>query len=231
MARRAGDGNWDLIRAAVAAEQEGRPPRLFSSQRTLFGIPSALDQELAKLGEGPQGGTPAAASPSAGPGRQTVAHPLEPLFDERSRVLMLGTMPSPKSREAGFYYGHPRNRFWPVIARLFGQQDPGTIPGRRKLALDHGIALWDVLASCSIEGAKDMSIAECVPNDLTAITNHAPIQAVFCTGAKAAELYGRYCQDATGIPAVRLPSTSPANAAASLDDLVEAYGQILPYCP
>ena len=152
-----------------------------------------------------------------------VVHTIEPVFDERSRVLVLGTMPSPKSREIGFYYGHPQNRFWRVLAALFDEPLPTTNEERTALLLAHRIALWDVLASCTIKGASDASIADAVPNDLRRITEAAPIQHVFCTGATAARLYRKHCEAATGIPATQLPSTSPANAAWSLDRLIEAY--------
>ncbi len=159
-----------------------------------------------------------------------VRHPIRPVFDARSRVLLLGTMPSPASRQVGFYYGHPRNRFWTVLARLFDEPVPATVDARRDLALRRGIALWDVLAECTIRGASDASISECVPNDIAGLLKKAPIEAVFCTGSKAAQLYSRYCEPSTELEAVRLPSTSPANASASLEDLVEAYRCILPYC-
>lgn len=152
-----------------------------------------------------------------------VVHTIEPVFDERSRVLVLGTMPSPKSREIGFYYGHPQNRFWRVLAALFEEPVPTTNEERTALLLNHRIALWDVLASCTIKGASDASIADAVPNDLSRITEAAPIERVFCTGATAARLYRKHCEAAVGIPAVQLPSTSPANAAWSLGRLIEAY--------
>lgn len=155
-----------------------------------------------------------------------VVHTIEPIFDERSRVLVLGTMPSPKSREIGFYYGHPQNRFWRVLAALFGEPVPTTNEERTALLLNHRIALWDVLASCTIKGASDASIADAVPNDLGRITEAAPIERVFCTGATAARLYRKHCEAAVGIPAVQLPSTSPANAAWSLDHLIEAYRSV-----
>lgn len=159
-----------------------------------------------------------------------VRHTIDPVFDADSRVLMLGTMPSPKSRESGFYYGHPQNRFWKVMAALFDEPVPETNDQKRSLALHHGVALWDVLSECTIEGASDGTIADCVPNNIGSILAKAPIQAVFCTGAKAAELYGKYCEPQTGMACTRLPSTSPANAAKSLEQLVEAYRAILPYC-
>ena len=114
---------------------------------------------------------------------ERVAHPLRPVFDQRSRVLVLGTMPSPKSRETGFYYNHPQNRFWKVMAALFDEPLPASNDEKRALALRHGIALWDVLAECSIEGAADGTIAECVPNDLRLILDQAQVEAVFCTAA------------------------------------------------
>lgn len=251
------DRNWELIEAAIAAEASGKSPRLFSSRRTLFGIPSALDQELAALetndsprsepenglGAKPESNAEAAspAQPDAGTQRRPAAgrtpakptlveHPLQPVYDGSSRVLVLGTMPSPKSRETGFYYNHPQNRFWKVMAALFDEPLPASNDEKRQLVLRHGIALWDVLARCTIEGASDGTIADCVPNNLSVILAEAPIEAVFCTGAKAAELYRRHCEAATGLAAVRLPSTSPANAAVSLDQLIEAYRAILPYC-
>lgn len=151
-------------------------------------------------------------------------HTIEPVFDERSRVLVLGTMPSPASRAAGFYYGHPRNRFWPVMAAVFGEATPPPdVPARRAFALEHGVALWDVLARCAIRGAADATIADPVPNDLGRVLRAAPVSTVFCTGATAYDLYRRLCEPVWGIPAVKLPSTSPANASWSLERLVEAY--------
>jgi len=157
---------------------------------------------------------------------QTVHHTLEPLFDENSRVLILGTMPSPKSREAGFYYYHPQNRFWPVLSAVLGEPLPDTPEGRRALCLRHGIALWDVLASCTIEGASDAAIRDPVPNDIAWLLRQADIRAIFCTGAKAHTLYQKLVFPATGRAAVRLPSTSPANAAWTLSRLSEKYNLI-----
>ena len=158
--------------------------------------------------------------------RERIVHSIPPTFDERSRVLVLGTMPSPASREAGFNYGHPRNRFWTVMAQLAGEALPIGTERRRDFCLRHHIALWDVLAECDIEGASDASISNAVPNRLTDITKAAPIEAVFCTGAKSFELYNRYCADEVGIPAIKLPSTSPANAACSTERLLQEYAAI-----
>lgn len=155
--------------------------------------------------------------------RTLVSHPLDPIFDERSHVLVLGTMPSPASREARMYYGNPRNRFWPVIAALFGEPVPTTNDERRALVLRHGIALWDVLASCTIVGASDASIADPVPTDLPWLLERADIRSVFVTGTTAERLYRRYQEERVGMAARRLPSTSPANARMSLERLIEAW--------
>lgn len=156
---------------------------------------------------------------------EQVEHPLEPIYDSRSRILVLGTMPSPASRAVGFYYGHPQNRFWRVMERLFGLPDHSLVANdvRTRFLLDTHIALWDVLARCDIEGASDASIAHAVPNDLLRVTAHAPITQIFTTGAKAHQLYHRLCEKSTGMPATALPSTSAANARMRLDDLVTAY--------
>lgn len=162
-------------------------------------------------------------APAARRALERVEHPIGPVFDADSRVLVLGTMPSPASREAGFYYGHPRNRFWPVMARLFDEPVPQGSQERRGFALRHRIALWDVLASCEIRGASDATIADPSPNDLRAIVGHAPIAAIFTTGATAWNLYRRLCEPQVGMAAVKLPSTSPANASWGLERLVKAY--------
>lgn len=152
-----------------------------------------------------------------------VIHPLQPLFDEKSRVLVLGTMPSPKSRERAFYYAHPQNRFWPVMARVLGEELPSTNDARANMLLRHGVALWDVLASCEIAGAIDASIRNPVPNDLSRILCAAPIRTIFATGSTAARLYRRLIEPSLGMPITQLPSTSPANARWGFEALVEAY--------
>ena len=158
-----------------------------------------------------------------------IVHAFGPVYDEHSRVLVLGIMPSPASRQQGFYYGHPRNRFWPVLAALFGEETPPGPDERRGLALAHGVALWDVLSACDIEGASDSSIREPVPNDIGLVLRAAPIRAVFTTGARASELYARLCLPETGVAAVPLPSTSPANARMGFAELLERYRVILQY--
>ena len=157
----------------------------------------------------------------------TVTHEIQPVFDSRSRVLLLGTMPSPASREQGFYYGHPQNRFWRMLAAIFDEPVPRTIEEKRDMLLRHHIALWDVLASCEIEGASDASIRDAQPNDLARIFNTADIRAIFATGTKAGELYRKLIEPTLGVPCTTLPSTSPANAKMKLADLVDAYGKAL----
>ena len=160
---------------------------------------------------------------------ERITHAFDPVFDFESRILILGTMPSPKSRELGFYYSHPRNRFWPVLAKIFGEEIPKTPEEKRNFCLRNKIALWDVLKECDIEGASDSSIKNAVPNDLSVILNSAKIQAIFATGATAAKLYKKFIEPETKIPATALPSTSPANAKIKFEELVEEYKIVLEY--
>ena len=158
---------------------------------------------------------------------QALVHPIPPLFDAQSRVLILGSFPSVKSREAKFFYGHPQNRFWRVLAALTGSPLPATIEEKKRLILENHFALWDSIASCTITGSSDSSIRDVVPNDLRAITEHAPIERIFCNGNTSLKYYRRYNEPLLGRPAVVLPSTSPANAAWSLQRLAEAWRVIL----
>ncbi|NLX94248.1 MAG: DNA-deoxyinosine glycosylase [Clostridiales bacterium] len=159
-----------------------------------------------------------------------ISHPLAPVFDSDSSVLILGTMPSPKSREAGFYYMHPQNKFWRILCALLDEPLPQTNGERRALLLRRHIALWDVLAGCEIDGADDGSIRKPVANDLSVVLEQAAIKAVFTTGTKAAQLYKRLCLPKTGITAVPLPSTSPANCRFySYDDICEKYSVLLAF--
>ena len=160
---------------------------------------------------------------------ERITHTFDPVFNSESRILVLGTMPSPKSRELGFYYSHPRNRFWPVLADIFGEEIPKTPEERKNFALRHKIALWDVLKECDIEGASDSSIKNAVPNDISVILNSADIKAVFCTGSTAAKLYKKFIEPETKIPVIALPSTSPANAKIKFEELCEKYIKILDY--
>ncbi len=160
---------------------------------------------------------------------ETIIHPFSPIYDSDSRVLILGTMPSPKSRENRFYYGHPRNRFWPVMAALFGREPFQSNAEKTAFLLEHHIALWDVFAACDIHGADDASIRNAVPNDLDIIFNQAPIAAVFTNGKKASEAYRRNFGKNKAAPHIELPSTSPANCAVKYDALLAAYRSILDY--
>ncbi len=159
-----------------------------------------------------------------------IEHPLKPVFNENSRVLVLGTMPSPKSREFGFYYSHPQNRFWRVLSSLYGEPLPLTNGEKTALLLRRRVALWDVLKSCRIDGADDASIRDPVPNDIAGLLAKTGIRAVFTTGTKAASLYRRLCRKQTGLDAVALPSTSPANCRRyPYEKLLEAYRVLLDY--
>ncbi len=159
-----------------------------------------------------------------------ISHPFPPLFDKDSGILILGSFPSVKSREQQFFYGHPQNRFWKVIAAVTGEPVPVTIPEKRLLLLGHRIALWDVIASCEITGSSDASIKNAKPNDLSPILQTADIRQIFCNGTKSWDLYQKYIAPSAGRPAVRLPSTSPANAAWTLEKLTAAWTKALqPY--
>ena len=159
--------------------------------------------------------------------RTLVTHEFPALYDRNSRVLLLGSIPSPKSREQGFYYGHPQNRFWKVLAAVLGESVPETIPQKKAMLKKHHIALWDVLESCTIVGASDTSIEDAVPNKISELVKATRVERIFCTGATAHKLYQKYCAADVGIDAERLPSTSPANCAVSFEKLVEAYRRIL----
>lgn len=150
-----------------------------------------------------------------------------PVAGESARALILGTWPSPESWRTGFYYGHPRNRFWPLLAYLTGREVPRTVEEKKALIVENGLALWDTLESCTITGASDASIRDVVPNDIASLLAKAPIEAVFCNGATAHRIYTKYLLPVSGIPAVKLPSTSPANAACRSETLREVWGEAL----
>ena len=158
---------------------------------------------------------------------QTVVHTIPPLYDSHSRVLLLGSIPSPKSREIGFFYGHPQNRFWRVLAAVLGEPVPQSIEEKRAMCLKHHVALWDTIARCDIAGASDLSIRNAEPNDIGKLVRESEITRIFATGGKSAELYRKLIDPQLHIPITKLPSTSPANAAWSLDRLIEAYRVIL----
>lgn len=150
-------------------------------------------------------------------------HGFGPVYDERSRVLILGSFPSVRSRAQGFYYGHPQNRFWPLMALLFGGDAGNTPEARRAYCLERGIALWDVVERCEIEGSADSSIKNVQPTDLMRLLGACDIQRICINGATAYKLYEKYQRPLTGREALRLPSTSPANAVWSLERLYEAW--------
>ena len=160
---------------------------------------------------------------------ETLTHTFEPIYDKDSRILILGSFPSVKSRENHFYYGHPQNRFWKVIAGVTGKPVPVSMEEKKKLLLSSHIAIWDVIASCSIHGSSDSSIRDVVVNDFTQVLADSRIQTIYVNGNKAYELYHKYAEPTTGIPAIKLPSTSPANAAWSVERLCGDWKQILEY--
>ncbi|MBQ6503862.1 MAG: DNA-deoxyinosine glycosylase [Flexilinea sp.] len=143
--------------------------------------------------------------------KETVIHPFDPIYDRDSRILILGTIPSPKSREQKFYYGHPQNRFWRIMTDIFGEKPLLTVSEKCDFLHKHHIALWDVFASCEIRGADDSSIRNAVPNDLDLIFDGCKIRAVFTNGGKASAAYRKFFPEHHSIPWYPLPSTSPAN--------------------
>lgn len=154
-------------------------------------------------------------------------HGFEPVYDKNSRVLILGTLPSVKSTEQGFYYGHPQNRFWRLMAELLGCYKPSSMEEKKNMLLLGGIALWDVIKRCDIEGSSDASIRNAEPNDIMRILTEADIKAIYANGSKAAELYNKLILPVTGREIITLPSTSPANASWNFERLKDAWSVIL----
>lgn len=152
-----------------------------------------------------------------------VKHTLEPVYNEQSQVLILGSFPSVKSRENNFYYGHPQNRFWKVTAAVCGEEVPVMIEDKIHFLLRNHIAVWDVIASCDIAGSSDASICNVIANDMDRILRKAPIRAIYVNGGKAYEFFLQYCLKEGMPPVIKLPSTSPANAAWSVERLTEAW--------
>jgi len=150
-------------------------------------------------------------------------HKFEPVFDKNSKILILGTFPSVKSRENNFYYGHPLNRFWRVLAYVFNEVVPESIDEKKTMLLRNGVALWDVIEKCDIEGSSDSSIKNVVPADIKRITDSAEIKKIFANGNMAKKLYDKYLKDKTGMEITVLPSTSPANAAFQMDRLIDRW--------
>ncbi len=157
-----------------------------------------------------------------------ITHPFKPIYDSSSKILILGTLPSVKSRENEFYYGHPKNRFWKVVASVVGETEPKSVAEKTEMLLRHNIALWDVIDSCDIAGSSDSSIRNVVPTDLCGIIKESGIERIFANGKKAAELYDKYQRAATGMDITVLPSTSPANAAWSFERLLAEWNVIKP---
>ena len=156
-----------------------------------------------------------------------VEHPISPVFDSNSKILILGSFPSVKSRETNFFYGHPQNRFWKVLAMVFDTMVPITIEEKRAFLLANGVAVWDVIQSCDIVGSSDSSIKNVVANDPCVILDNAPIEQIFVNGKTAEQYYKKYIEKEIGRKAICLPSTSPANAAWNVERLAEQWRQIL----
>ncbi len=156
-----------------------------------------------------------------------VIHTFEPVFDNQSEVLILGSFPSVKSRENQFYYGHPQNRFWKVTAGIFGEAVPQAIEEKRAFLLRNHIAVWDVIASCDIVGSADSSIRNVVANDMQMILGQAPIRAIYANGDKAYQLFLKYCKKEGQPEVYKLPSTSPANAAWSVERLITTWSKMI----
>lgn len=158
---------------------------------------------------------------------ERVIHPFLPVFNGNSKLLILGTMPSVVSREQNFYYSHPTNRFYKVLASLFGVEEPNTIEQKKQMLLHHGVAVFDVLKSCEIHASSDSTIKKPVANDLSVILEQAAIKTIFANGKKACQLYQKYCEEDTKMPCICLPSTSAANAQFGLHQLILAWTVIL----
>lgn len=156
-------------------------------------------------------------------------HPIPPLYNKDSKILILGSFPSVKSREGQFFYHHPQNRFWKVISTIYEVPLPETIEEKRAMLLNCRIAVWDVIQSCEVTGSADSSIKNVIANDLSIILENADIHKIVVNGSTAFQLYMKYIFPKTGVEAIRLPSTSPANAASNLDKLAEAWSILRKY--
>ena len=160
---------------------------------------------------------------------ETILHPNQPLYDADSKILILGSFPSVKSREGRFFYHHAQNRFWRVLSLVLKTRVPETIEEKKRLLHSRHIALWDVIASCTITGSSDSSIKNVVPNDLSRILGEADIAQIFCNGGASHRFYQKYQKPGLGRDAIRLPSTSPANAAWSLERLTAEWNVLCTY--
>ena len=166
-------------------------------------------------------------SPKLNDKYEHVVHTFEPLYNKDSRILIVGSIPSPASREIGFYYGHPRNRFWQVLAEIFGGPVPETIEEKKAFILCKGLALWDVIEECDIIAASDSSVKNAVPTDIAGLLEKTKIERIICNGTLSKKVYDKYQLERTGIPAIKMPSTSPANAAWTLQKLVPEWRRAL----
>ncbi len=155
-----------------------------------------------------------------------ISHTFSPVYDTNSEILVLGSFPSVKSREEGFYYGHPRNRFWKVMSAICNRVEPQTIEEKKKMLLENHIAIWDVIDSCDIKGSSDSSIKNVVPADIAGLLEKTQINKIFANGKTAGRLYEKFVKDNVGMDITVLPSTSPANAASSLEQLIESWRSI-----
>ena len=160
---------------------------------------------------------------------QSIKHTFDPVFNADSKILILGSFPSVKSRENNFFYGHPQNRFWKVMANVLDWEVPSTIEEKKTMLLSNHVAVWDVIASCSIQGSSDTSIKDVVVNDFSKILENSKVERIYVNGGKAYELYHKYAEKVPGIKAVKLPSTSPANAAWSLEKLTKIWKETIEY--
>ncbi len=152
-----------------------------------------------------------------------ITHPFEPIYSGTSKILILGSFPSVKSREQNFYYGHPQNRFWKVVSSILKEPIPTTVEEKKAMLLKHDIAAWDVIYSCDIKGSSDSSIRNVVPADIASLVKKTRITQIYCNGKTSGKLFEKYQESKVGIPAVTLPSTSPANAAFSVERLIEEW--------
>lgn len=151
---------------------------------------------------------------------ERIIHPISPFYNKESKILILGSFPSVKSREAGFYYAHPRNRFWTVLSDIFGYPIPSTVEEKKKMLVESRVALWDIIGSCRIKGSSDLSITDVIPNDICAIVRECGIKAVFLNGKTSAKYFEKFMADRVTVPYTALPSTSPANASYTYGELL-----------
>lgn len=156
-----------------------------------------------------------------------IIHPFPPLYDEHSEILILGSLPSIKSREQMFFYGHPQNRFWKVLSAVLGETLPATIEEKKQMLLRNHIALWDTIYSCDIIGSSDSSIRNVVPTDLNRILAESAVSRIYCNGKTSGKYFEKYQQKILGMEAQVLPSTSPANAAYSVEKLISVWAEAL----